>query len=100
MVIGRFKVQAKPAHSDRLAAAIAAVEPPSRELPGVLQFDVARSLTDPHAFLAIEVFEDRDALNRQNAQPEVDAMLDIIRAGALTRDLEWTVWDVPSPPGG
>ena len=100
MIVGRFKVQARPEDSDSLAAAIAAVEPPSRALPGVVQFDVARSLTDPHSFLAVEVFESRDALNRQNAQREVDAMLDIINAGALVRDLEWTVWEIPPAPAG
>jgi quinol monooxygenase YgiN len=93
MVIGRFKVQARPERSDELAAAIAAVEGPSRELPGVIQFDVARSLTDPNTFIAVEVFEDRRALDLQNAQHEVDAMLDIIRDGALTGDIEWSVWE-------
>jgi quinol monooxygenase YgiN len=93
MVIGRFRVQARPERADELAAAIAAVEAPSRELPGVLQFDVARSLTDPNTFIAVEVFEDRDALDRQNAQREVDDMLDIIRSGALTGDIEWRVWE-------
>jgi len=30
-----------------MGAAIAAVEAPSREIPGVVHFDVARSLMDP-----------------------------------------------------
>jgi quinol monooxygenase YgiN len=93
MIIGRFKVQSRPEYADELAAAIAAVEAPSRELPGVVHFDVSRSLTDPNTFIAVEVFEDRDALIRQNAQAEVDAMLSRIRAGALTGPMEWTVWE-------
>jgi quinol monooxygenase YgiN len=70
------------------------VEGPSRELPGVVHFDVARSLTDPNTFVVIEVFEDRQALERQNAQREVAKVLSLIEAGALTGDLEWTVWEM------
>ena len=93
MIIGRFSIQASPERADEVAAAMAAVEAPSRALPGVLHFDIARSLTDPNTFIAVEVFEDRDAFNRQNAQQEVDDLLDLIRSGALTRDMEWTVWE-------
>src|SRR6478609_3739479 len=75
MIIGRFKVQCQPDRAEEVAAAIAAVEAPSRELPGVVHFDVARSLTDPNSFVVIEVFEDRQALDRQNAQPEVARVL-------------------------
>ena len=76
-----------------MAKIIAAVEAPSRDLPGVVHFDVSRSLTDPNAFIATEVFVSREALDRQNAQREVAAMLDLINAGALTGDYEWTVWE-------
>jgi quinol monooxygenase YgiN len=93
MIIGRFKVQCQPDRTDEMAAAIAAVEAPSRELPGVIHFDVARSLTDPNSFVVIEVFEDRQALERQDAQSEVARVLGLIEAGALTGDLEWTVWE-------
>jgi len=70
-----------------------AVEAPSRRLPGVVHFDVSRSLTDPNALIATEVFTSREALERQNAQREVAAMLDLINAGALTAEYEWTVWE-------
>jgi quinol monooxygenase YgiN len=93
MIVGRFKVHCQPDRTDEMAAAIAAVEAPSRELPGVIHFDVARSLTDPNSFVVIEVFEDRRALERQNAQSEVARVLDLIEAGALTGDPEWTVWE-------
>ena len=62
-------------------------------LPGVVHFDVARSLTDPNTLVVIEVFEDRVALERQNAQIEVAKALSLVEAGALTGDLEWTVWE-------
>jgi quinol monooxygenase YgiN len=93
MIIGRFKVQSRPERADEVAAAIAAVEAPSRRLPGVLHFDVARSLTEPDTFVVLEVFEDRAALDRQNAQAEVAAVLGLADEGALTRDYEWTVWE-------
>jgi len=93
MIVGRFKVECRPEWTDRIATAIAAVEEPSRQLPGVVHFDTARSLTDPNSFVAVEVFEDRAALDRQNAQGEVTALLRLIDQGALTRDYEWTVWE-------
>jgi len=97
MIIGRFKAECRPEWTDRVAAAMAAVEAPSRELPGVLNFDVARSLTHPDGLIAVEVFADRDALDRQNAQAEVAALIDLVNAGALVRDYEWTVWEAPTP---
>jgi quinol monooxygenase YgiN len=99
MIVGRFKVQCRPDRTDEMAAAIAAVEAPSRGLPGVIHFDVARSLTDPNSFVVIEVFEDSRALERQSAQSEVARVLGLIEAGALTGDLEWTVWEA-SPDSG
>ena len=98
MIVGRFKVECRPERADEVAAAIAAVEGPSRRLPGVIHFDVARSLTEPNTFVVLEVFEDQQALDRQNAQSEVAAVLDLVEAGALTRDYEWTVWET-SPVG-
>jgi quinol monooxygenase YgiN len=50
-------------------------------------------LTDPNAFVVTEVFEDHAALERPEAQREVDAVLSLVEAGALTRDPEWTVWE-------
>jgi hypothetical protein len=40
------------------------------------------------------VFEDRQALERQNAQGEVAKVLSLVEAGALTGDLEWTDWEM------
>jgi quinol monooxygenase YgiN len=55
MILARFQVQCRPERTEEMAAAIAAVEAPSRALPGVVHFDVARSLTDPDTFVVIEV---------------------------------------------
>ena len=93
MIVGRFKVQCRPERTEEVAAAITAVEAPSRALPGVVHFDVTRSLTDPNTFVVLEVFEDQEALRRQNELGEVAAVLRLVDAGALTGDYEWTVWD-------
>ena len=93
MIIGRFKIQCQPERTEEIAAVIAAVEAPSRELPGVIHFDIARSLSDPNSFIAVEVFEDREALDRQNAQDVVAKLLEVISTGALIGDYEWTVWE-------
>jgi quinol monooxygenase YgiN len=93
MIVARFKVQCQPDRTDEVAAAIASVEAPSRKLPGVVHFDVARSLTDPNTLIAVEVFEDGAALERQEAQDEVAKVMGLIEGGALAGDPEWTVWE-------
>ena len=76
-----------------MTAAIAAVEAPSRALPGVVHFDVARSLIDPAHLRPHHVFQDRRALERQNTQSDVGRVLSLVAAGAPTGDLQWTVWE-------
>jgi len=93
MIVARFRVQCRPDRTEDVAAAIAAVEAPSRTLSGVVHFDVARSLTDPNTLIALEVFEDLEALDRQEALGEVAEAMSLIEAGALTSDPEWTVWE-------
>jgi quinol monooxygenase YgiN len=93
MIVARFKLHCRQESTEEVAAAITAVEVASHQLPGVIHFDVARSLTDSNAFIVIEVFEDRAASERQEAQPEVAAVLNLVEAGALIRPFEWTVWE-------
>ena len=93
MIVARFRVHCHPDRAAAVATAIAAVEAPSRLLPGVVHFDVARSVTDPDTFVVTEVFTDREALARQNAQDEVARFLAVVRAGAATSPFEWTVWE-------
>jgi quinol monooxygenase YgiN len=93
MIVARFKVQSRPERTDEVAAALVAVELPSRVLPGVIHFDVTRSLTEPHTFVVLEAFVDRQSLERQEEQDEVAAVLELVEAGALIRDPEWTVWE-------
>jgi quinol monooxygenase YgiN len=75
MIVVRFKVQCRPGMTEEVRAALAEVVAPSRELEGVISFDIARDLADPDTFIATEVFEDRAALDRQESLPEVGRVM-------------------------
>ena len=92
MIIVRFKVKARPEKAEDVRAALEAVIEPSRALAGVIRFDIARDLTDADSFVATEVYEDRSVLERQEALPEVEAALALIRDVAVER--EATLYDV------
>lgn len=95
MIVLRFKVQAKPDRADELVDAMRAVVAPSRELDGVTSFDVARDVTDPNAVIATEVFEDDAARERQEAQPEVARVMELM-PDVLAAPPEATVYRVAS----
>jgi quinol monooxygenase YgiN len=65
-------------------------------MPGVLHFDVARDVSDPNSLLAVEVFEDRATLDRQEEQPEVAAAMELFESGALVAEPEYTIYEVVS----
>jgi quinol monooxygenase YgiN len=96
MIVVRFKVRCLPDRTEQMTEAMAAVVAPSRTLPGVIHFDIARDVIDPHALIATEVFADRDAMERQEAQPEVAKVIELISAGALQGVPEWTIYEVAS----
>jgi quinol monooxygenase YgiN len=96
MIVVRFKVSCRPETVEEMAAAMAQVVAPSRQLPGVLHFDVARDLTDPNALIAVEVFEDRASMERQESQPAVAKVVQLVESGALAAPPEWTIYDVAS----
>jgi quinol monooxygenase YgiN len=81
MIVVRFKVRCRPERTDQALAAFEEVIAPSRALDGVASFDIARDLADAHSIVAVEVFEDRAALERQESLPEVQRIM-----GALA---EW-----------
>lgn len=74
---------------------------PSRALAGVVSFDIGRDLTNPNAFIATEVFEDREALDRQESQPQVERVLALL-GDSLVAEPEATIFEVSSsePHGG
>ena len=96
MIIVRFKVHCLPDKTEKMMDAMAAIVAPSRALPGVIHFDVARDVVDRDALIATEVFDDRVAMERQEALPEVAKAIDFIGAGALTVPPEWTIYEVAS----
>jgi quinol monooxygenase YgiN len=101
VIVVRFKVQCQPDKTQQVMAALQDVVAPSRALDGVVSFDVARDLTDPNSFVATEVFEDRDALDRQESLPEVETALAVFEQ-SLAAEPEATVFHVSSsePHGG
>lgn len=101
MIVVRFKVECKPEKAEQVREAMEAVIAPSRALAGVVSFDIGRDLTNPNAFIATEVFEDREALDRQESQPEVERVLALL-GDSLVAEPEATIFEVSSsePHGG
>jgi quinol monooxygenase YgiN len=95
MIVVRFKVQSQPDKRDAVRAALEAVVAPSRNLSGVISFDIGQDLTDPNVFIATEVFDDRDALDRQEAQAEVVNALGVL-GESLAAPPEATIYHVAS----
>jgi quinol monooxygenase YgiN len=96
VIVVRFKVQCEPNRADEVVTAMGDVVAPSRKMPGVLHFDVARDVTDPNCVIALEVFEDRATLERQEEQPEVAQAMALFESGALVADPEYTIYEVAS----
>ncbi len=95
MIIVRFKVRCQPEMAEQVLAAFKEVIPPSRAVPGVISFDIGRDVSDPHAFIATEVFEDRAALDHQESLPEVKKTLRILE-NSLADVPEATIYHVSS----
>ena len=94
MIVARFSVRCRPERTQEVAAAMNDLERSSRELPGVIHFDVARSLSDPNTLFTFEVFEDHDALARSETQDQVATVMRLLESGAHVEDPEWTTWEV------
>ena len=95
MIVIRFKVQVKPERIDEALEAFSAVSPPSRQVDGVISFDIGRDLNDPNAIIATEVFEDDAARQRQEAQPEVARVMGLL-PDVLAAPPEATIFEVAS----
>jgi quinol monooxygenase YgiN len=83
VIIVRFWFRTQPGRGDEAVAALAPVVAASRALPGVISIDIARDIIDPDAFIATELYEDRAALDRQEALPETVAALAALKAGII-----------------
>jgi quinol monooxygenase YgiN len=73
-----------------------AVVGPSRNIPGVIHFDVVRDVIDTSCVMAVEVFDDRAALDRQEELPEVAAAMALFESGALAAEPEYEIYEVSS----
>src|SRR5919108_188403 len=78
MIVLRFKVNCRPEKTEEALAAFRAVIAPSREVEGVISFDIARDLVDPNSVVAVEVFEDEAARDRQESLPEVATVMKLL----------------------
>src|ERR1700674_5040424 len=78
MIVVRFKVTCQPGKTEHALAVFEPVIAPSRALDGVIHFDIARDIADPNSIVAVEVFEDRAALDRQESLPEVAKVMDLL----------------------
>lgn len=95
MIVVRFKVQCQPGKAEQVMAAFEDVIGPSRAVDGVISFDIGRDLADPDSFIAVEVFEDRDALERQESLPQVEKTIAVLE-GSLAAEPEATIFHVSS----
>ena len=101
MIVVRFTVRSKPDKTEQLMAALNDVVAPSRQIEGCIEFDIAHCLDDPNSFVATEVFEDRAALERQEAQSQVGSVLSLLPEVVAAEPVA-TIYEVSSaePHGG
>ena len=101
MIVVRFKVQCQPEKTEQAMAAFQEIVAVSRPLDGVVSFDMGRDITDPDSFIALEVFEDQAALERQESLPVVEKTVGLLEE-LLAAEPEATIFNVSSsePWGG
>ena len=95
MDVIRFKVTCQPGAVDKAIEVFERVVEPSRRVEGVVSFDIARDLVDPHSIIATEVFEDAAARERQEALPEVADVMAALPS-LLAAPPEATIYHVAS----
>jgi quinol monooxygenase YgiN len=96
LLVVRFKIRYQPDKTEQLEAAMARVVAAARTLTGVVHFDIGRDITDPHVLIVTEVFESREAMERQENMPEAVAVMELMQSGALAGQPEWTIYEVAS----
>jgi quinol monooxygenase YgiN len=93
MIVVRFRVQCQPDKTADVRRTLEAVVAPSRDLDGVISFDIGLDLSDADAFIATEVFDDRAALDRQESLPEVVTAMSVLEK-SLVGPPEATIYHV------
>ena len=95
MIVVRFKVRFRPEKTEQAMAAFRDVIAASRPVDGVVSFDIGRDLSDPDSFIAVEVFTDRAALDRQESLPVVKKTIDLLEELVASAP-EATVFEISS----
>ncbi|UBU16692.1 putative quinol monooxygenase [Nonomuraea gerenzanensis] len=76
MILYRVAVTVDPGHLQRAHRLFAELVDASRQVPGVIDFDILQDPADPHRFVSIEVYADEDAVERQGKLPQLQAVMD------------------------
>lgn len=95
MIVVRFRMTCRPDRTEEVRRLLHDVVGPSREVEGVVSFDIGQDLVDPDVFIATEVFDDRAALDRQESLPQVLAAMAAFE-DALASEPEATVFTASS----
>jgi quinol monooxygenase YgiN len=70
---------------------------PARATEGVVEFDIARVLSDPDTFIATAIYEDGAALDRQESLPQVHTVMAMLPE-SLVAPPERTIFDAAVNP--
>jgi quinol monooxygenase YgiN len=92
MIVVRFKIRCQPGKAEHALAVMHDVIEPSRALDGVISFDIGRDINDPDALIAVEVFADRAALDRQQSLPQVARVMSVL-PGLLAAPPDATLYE-------
>jgi quinol monooxygenase YgiN len=95
MIVLLFRIRCRPGAAERAEGLLRDVIAPSRELDGVVSFDIGRDISDGDAFVATEVFDDERALERQESLAEVARVMEAM-PDLLAEPPEETVFHVAS----
>ena len=95
MIVVRFKVQCPPDKTERAMAAFQEIIAASRPVDGVVSFDIGQDLSDPDSFVAVEVFDDRAALERQESLPVAEKTVGLLEE-LVAAEPEATIFHVSS----
>jgi quinol monooxygenase YgiN len=69
LVVGR--VRCEPEEREELIAQLRKMQDASREEEGCIRYGFFAAVEDAHSFIAVEEWEDREALDRHFAQPHL-----------------------------
>lgn len=75
MIIFRVSGKVYPQKIEEARRKFADLSAASRNVPGVISFDVAQDVTDPEIFISMEVYEDQGAVDRQGDLAELRALM-------------------------